>query len=131
MTINGVTFTCIALANHTVGTNTEFVLGSNDTITGDNLVAAINLMAAVDPRLAGLISAVNATGTITINYDGALVMSSTGGTITVANAIVVLTSLSGTAAGNLMTLAISARGSVTGANFAGGANGTHYTYLKI
>lgn len=122
--VNGVTFTCKASPD--AGIPEEFALGADDTATMANLANAISK--SLHPNLSGLISAVAATGTITINYDGALTLSSSGGTITAASKIVVITAVQPGAVGNLFTLAISAHGSVSGAALTGGTDGTEYIF---
>jgi len=122
--VNGVTFTCKATPDAAV--REEFALGADDTATMANLAEAIKK--SLHPNLAGLITAVAATGTITINYDGDLTLSSSGGTITAASATVVITAVQPGAVGNLFTLAISAHGSVSAAALASGTDGTEYIF---
>jgi phage tail sheath gpL-like len=98
VTVNGIVFTCVA--SGAVGN--QYNVGGSDTLTGDNLVVALNANAT----LAGMIIATNALGVVT------------------------LTALVPGALGNAITLAISAHGSVSAARMASGANGdtetTHY-----
>ena len=118
ITINGVVFT--GKTTPTVGTREHFAIGASDTITGDKLVAAIG--SSLDARIAG-ITASNSSGTVTLNYSGSLTVSASAHA-TVNSDIVVLTSIVGGQIGNLCTLAISAHGSVSGAAFTGGTEGT-------
>jgi hypothetical protein len=125
--VNGITFT--VKTTPTAGTYTDMAVGASNTLMGDIVAKAINEAAEYEPALKGLITAVNAAGTVTINYDGSLVITSTGGTMTVANDICVISSLYGGTIVNLNTLAISAHGTVSGAVFTTGANGTFYNYI--
>lgn len=98
VTISGVVFTCMASG----ATGPQYNVGGTDSITADNLVAAILANATVD----GMITASNASGVVTV------------------------TALLPGEAANGITLAISAHGSVSAARMAGGTNGdaerTHY-----
>ena len=81
----------------------EFTIGATDALTAANLVSVINgsgTKGNPPSKIWGVVSA-SASG-----------------------AVVTITALQPGAIGNLMTLAISAHGSVTGANFANGADGT-------
>jgi len=81
----------------------EFTIGATDAATATNLAAVINgkgTIAVPPSKIWGVVSA-SASG-----------------------AVVTITVLQPGAIGNLMTLAISANGNVTGANFAGGVDGT-------
>lgn len=94
ITINGTVFT-----GETSGaTGNQFNIGGSDTITAANAVAAIN--ASATAIVANVVTASSAGAVITITAKEA-------GTI-----------------GNLGTLAISANGSVSGANLTGGTDGT-------
>ena len=99
VTINGVVLTGRA----TPTLVSEFTVGASDTITAQNLANVINGKGTIGnppSKIWGVVSA-----------------SASGNVVTI-------TSLQPGAIGNLMTLAISANGSVTGANFANGADGT-------
>ena len=99
VTINGVVMT--GRATPTLAA--EFTIGATDAATATNLAAVINgkgTIAVPPSKIWGVVSA-SASG-----------------------AVVTITVLQPGAIGNLMTLAISANGNVTGANFAGGVDGT-------
>lgn len=100
VTINGVVFTEVASAP----TNNQFVHGGTDTITAANLAAAIN--SSTTATIANNISATSAAAVVTV-------LSREMGTL-----------------GNLQTLAISAHGSVSGANLTGGTDGTVFFIAK-
>jgi len=97
VTINEVVFTAKASP---VGAN-EFLLGGSDTATATNLAAKINASA-----LAKIVNVVTATS---------------------AAAVVTVTCSIPGLVGNVCTLAISANGSVSGANLASGSEGTAIT----
>jgi hypothetical protein len=98
VTVNGITFTAVASG----ATGNQYNIGGSDTITGDNLAAALN----ANVTLAAMILASNALGVVTIS------------------------SLHPGAIGNAVTIAISAHGTASGARLTGGTNGdtetTHY-----
>lgn len=100
VTINGVVFTCVASG----ATGNQYNVGGSDSITGDNLAAAIN--ASVTALVSGYVTAANVAGVVTI------------------------TAAQSGLSGNMFTLAISAHGSVSGAKLTGGDNGatqrTHF-----
>jgi hypothetical protein len=125
VTINGVKFT--VATSPTDGDAGSIAVGSSDSHMAEILMLAIKNHPHIDQ---GLITVTRAIGVLTINYYGSLVISSTGGTMTVASKIVVLDCLVPGTIGNLCTLAISAHGSVTGANFAGGTEGTEVVFDK-
>lgn len=108
ITINGVEFT----GSDTATTNVQILTGGSDTATAKALVNLLNGIGgdggAVTPpaKINGVVTATSAAGVIT------------------------LTALEPGAVGNLYTLAISAHGSVTGANFAGGTDGTIVNLAK-
>lgn len=95
VTVNGVTFTCVASG----ATGDQYNVGATDALTGDALAAAINASSTA------LVS-----GYVTASSDGA--------------GVVTVTASYPGEAGNLFTLAISAHGSVSGAKLTGGTNGT-------
>lgn len=127
VTVNGVVFTGKTTPDAAV--KEEFKIGGSNTITADNFVLAVlrTLNIAIQ---GGLVSVSNSSGTVTIVYDGALTLAASAH-CTVANKIVNLTAVEGGAIGNLYTLAISAHGSVTGANFASGTDGSFYKFTQI
>jgi hypothetical protein len=125
VTVNGVVFT--GKTTPDAGIREQFAIGATDTATAVNLVAAIQR--CIHPNLAALISVSASSGTVTINYDGALTAAASAHA-TVASAIVVVTCVAGGSFGNLYTLAISAHGSVSGANLASGADGSFYTFTR-
>jgi hypothetical protein len=94
VTINGTVFTETSGAP----TGNQFQHGATDTITAANLAAAING---------------SATAIVANNVSASS-----------AGAVVTITSKESGTVGNLMTLAISAHGSVSGANLTGGTDGT-------
>ena len=102
ITINGVVFT----GSDTAATNVQIKTGGTDTTIATALVNLLNGIGgsglAVTPpaKVNGVVTGTSASGVIT------------------------LTALEPGAVGNLYTLAISGHGSVTGANFAGGTDGT-------
>lgn len=118
VTINGVIFT-----GKTTPTNAQlhFAIGSTDTITAQNLAALLNR--ADNPVPIKGITASAAAGVVTLTYAGTLTTSASAHD-TVASDMVDITAVAPGTLGNLFTLAISAHGSVTGANFASGAEGT-------
>ena len=104
VTVNGVVFTGVASPT----TNVQFLIGASDTLTAAAFAARINNTdgrAAPPAKVLGVVQATSAA--------------------TVAT----LTAVESGAIANLYTLAISAHGSVTGANFAGGTDGT-LTYIS-
>lgn len=118
VTINGVKFT-----GKTTPTDARvhFAIGATDTITAANLVALLNR----DDRPVELntLVASNSGAVVTLTFDGNLTTSASAHD-TVASDMVDLTAVVPGTLGNLFTLAISAHGSVTGANFASGTDGT-------
>lgn len=100
VTINGTVFTQVASG----ATGNQFNHGASDTITAANLAAAIN-----------------ASATAIIAYNVIATSSA---------AVVTITSRELGSVGNLMTLAISAHGSVSGANLTGGTDGTVIALAK-
>ena len=104
VTVNGVVFT--GRASPTLVS--EFKIGTTDTLTAANFAARINNTDGVGATAAKVYGVVQATS---------------------AAAVTTLTAVESGAIGNLYTLAISANGSVTGANFASGTDGT-ITYIS-
>lgn len=98
VTVNGVTFTCVASG----ATGNQYNVGVDDTASAVNLAAAIN--ASVTALISGYVSATSAAGVVTI------------------------TAVRPGILGNCVTIAISAHGSVSAARLSGGTSGTEYTY---
>jgi hypothetical protein len=105
VTINGVVLT--GRASPTLAS--EFKIGANDTETAKNLAAVVNGLGSFGNPPAKV------WGVVTAVASGVTVL---------------ITALDSGAIGNLYTLAISANGSVTGANFAGGVDGTIIALAK-
>jgi hypothetical protein len=119
LVINGVTFT--VSNTPTAGTPESVKTGTSDAVMAKNFANAI----AKSTKIRGdLISVSVSSDTLTIDYYGALTISATGGTMTVTSKTVVIDCIVPGQIGNLCTLAISAHGTVTGANFASGTEGT-------
>jgi phage tail sheath gpL-like len=110
VTINGVVLT----GKTTVIAANQFVVGASDTITAANLAYYLNN---------GVATPGGAFGAPPAKIWGVVTASA-------AAAVVTLTAQETGAIGNLYTLAISAHGSVTGANFASGADGTIIALAK-
>lgn len=123
VTVNGVVFTASATP---AGAN-QFLVGADDSATAQYLLDAI--AANPDTRIAG-ITVTRSTATLTFNYDGIMTLAASAHA-TVADKIVVVTSIVPGQIGNLCTLAISARGSVSAANLAGGTEGTQTLFTAI
>jgi hypothetical protein len=99
VTVNGVTLTGRA----TPTLVSEFTVGATDAITAQNFANVINGLGTIGnppAKVWGVVTATVASNVVTLNF------------------------VAPGAIGNLGTLAISANGSVTGANFASGADGT-------
>lgn len=94
VTVNGVTFTCVASG----ATGNQYNVGGTDALTADALAAAIN--ASVTALVSGYVTATSASGVVTV------------------------TAVQPGLSGNMFTLAISAHGSVSGAKLTGGTDGT-------
>ena len=105
VTVNGVVLT----GKNSPTTSAQFGIGASDTITASNFVKLINGLSANGAPPAKVWGIVSATS---------------------AAAIATLTALDSGAIGNLFTLAISAHGSVGGANFSSGADGTIISLAK-
>lgn len=125
VTVNGIVLT----GKTTPSGDREFKIGGSNTTTCQNFVKCINSLKSTIPALQPIRTVTEATGTATILCDGTLkaAISANG---TVAAKFVVLEAIPGGTIGNLFTLAISAHGSVTGANFANGADGTFIDLKK-
>ena len=100
ITINGTTFT----GESSGATGNQFNIGASDTITAANAAAAINASA-------------------TANVSKAVVATSSG-------AVITITAIQPGTMGNMGTLAISAHGSVSGANLTGGSSDAWVTSTK-
>lgn len=105
VTINGVVLT--GRASPTLAA--EFTVGATDTATAINLARVINGLGAIAVPPAKIWGVVTATA---------------------SGAVVTLTAQETGTIGNIYTLAISAHGSVTGATFASGADGTIQALAK-
>lgn len=118
VTINGVKFT-----GKTTPTDSRlhFAIGTTDTVTAANLVALLNRDER--PSEINTLVASNSGAVVTLTFDGTLTTAASAHD-TVASDMVDLTAVVPGTLGNLFTLAISANGSVTGANFASGTDGT-------
>lgn len=121
VTVNGVVFTGKASPS---GVN-QFAIGADDAATAQYLLNAI--AANPDTRIAG-ISVTRSTATLTFNYNGIMTLAASAHA-TVADKIVVITSIVGGQIGNLMTLAISAHGSKTDPT--GGTEGTQTLFTAL
>lgn len=121
VTINTVVFT--AKNTPDASDNRQFQVGNTDTATANNLMTAIANMVAKFPALLSGIVVTQSTTTLTLNYKGSLSVASSAHA-TVASTIVVITCIIPGQIGNLCTIAISAHGSVSGANLASGTEGT-------
>lgn len=95
VTVNGVVFT----GSDTASTNVEILTGGTDATVAASFVSLIN-SASAPAKVLGVLQASAASNVVTLN------------------------AIDPGAIGNLYTLAISAHGSVTGATFASGADGT-------
>jgi hypothetical protein len=127
-TINGVVFT--GKTTPDVSVDLEFGIGGSDAITAENLKNQIMLVKAkgIYAGLKVISSITRSTATLTILSTGSITLAETGSDVTIDNDMVVLTSIVGGQIGNLLTLAISAHGGVTGANFASGTEGTQTVF---
>jgi hypothetical protein len=133
VTVNDVLFTIcdITGAVYNASNPQTVALGVDDTTTAANLAACILRMAVNHPNLSGIISCTASAGVVTLIIDNSLLLVPSGGTIVVVDESVKVDFTIPGAVGNLGTAAISAHGSVTGANFASGADGNEYTYLTV
>lgn len=125
VTINGLVFT--GKASPDAADPRQFLVGSTDAKTAANLLAAIQKCQALYPASLGikLLAASVSTATITIDYEGSLTIAASAHA-TLDNDMVRVRSIVGGQIGNLMTLAISARGSVSAP--AGGTEGTETVF---
>lgn len=96
VTVAGVVFTCVASG----ATGNQYNVGATDALTAANLAAAIN--ASVTAAVQYIVRAVAVPDSAVVRIEGAMPGVQ----------------------GNTITLAISAHGSVSGANLTGGSNGT-------
>jgi hypothetical protein len=122
ITVNGLVFT--GKTSPTDGDKFQFKIGGSDSSTAENAMNAI--LACKHPAVAG-ISITRSTSTLTFNFLGTLTLAvSANGTAT--SKTIVIYSLIPGQIGNLCSLAISAHGSVSGANLTGGTEGTQFIY---
>ncbi len=135
ITVNGIVFTGRTTPDPAI--KTQFAVGTTNTMCAVNAAAAINRMALDHPLLAGCV-ATSSSATVTVNTSIGNVLATNGVALTlaasahctVAAKIIVITSVVSGAIGNLMTLAISAHGSVSGAALTGGTDGNFYAFFK-
>lgn len=127
VTINGLIFTGKTTPN--ASDPRQFAIGGTDAKTAENLMNAILACKPLFPSNLGgnLISVSRSTATLTVNYYGALTFAiSAHGTLD--NDMVQMVSIVGGQIGNLMTLAISARGTKTDPT--GGTEGTEVVFSQ-
>lgn len=124
ITINGHIFT--GKTTPDAGSRTQFAIGSTDTITAVNLVAAVTR--SLSPLVQG-VAATSSSTTVTLNFNGTLTVAASAHA-TVTSTIAVMTSIVAGQIGNLCTLAISAHGAVSAANLASGTEGTEVIFAK-
>lgn len=124
VTINGVILT--GKTSPDLNNPYEFAIGGTDTITAKNLVNCINQNQ--DPAFYNL-TVSSSSSTVTLNRIGSITASASAHA-TVASKTVILVCLIPGQIGNLCTLAISAHGSVGGANFSNGDEGTQYIFSQ-
>lgn len=131
ITVNGLVFTGKTSPDASVPT--EFGIGTTDAITAENLLNAIlrcQALSAYEPYLGvRLLSVTRSTATLTIDMDRSMTLAASAHA-TVDNDMVQIRATVGGQAGNLCTLAISARGSVSGANLTGGTEGTETIFAQ-
>lgn len=129
VTINGIVFT--AKTTPDASDPRQFKVGSTSAKTAEGLLNAILACQKLYPvQLGGnLLSVTRSSATLTIDYDGALTFANSANA-TLDNDMVRIRAAMGGQVGNLMTLAISARGSVSGAALTGGTEGTEVIFSK-
>lgn len=129
VTINGVVFT--AKTTPDTSDRRQFLVGTTSAKTAENLLNAIIACRDLYPEQLGakLLSVTRSTATLTIDYDGVLTFANSANA-TLDNDMVRIRSAVGGQIGNLMTLAISARGSVSGAALENGTEGTEVLFSK-
>ncbi len=126
ITINGLVFT--GKASPDAADPRQFLIGSTDAKSAANLLAAINKCAPLYPaNLGNLLAASVSTATITLDFDRSMTLAASAHA-TLDNDMVRIRSIVPGQIGNLCTLAISARGSVSGAVLTGGTEGTQTVF---
>ena len=124
VTVNGAVFT--GKSSPDAAVPEQFAIGGTDAISAQNLASAIRN--SFKKELFGITVSVS-SATLTFNTVGSLTLAASAHA-TVASKIVVVTALVPGQIGNLCTLAISARGSVSAANLASGSEGTEYVFSR-
>lgn len=128
VTINGVVFTGKTTPNP--DDPREFAVLGTDAKTAERLLAAIYACIPLYPvQLGNILSVTRSTATLTVNFDGSLTFANSANA-TLDNDMVRIVCAMGGQIGNLCTLAISARGSVSGANLEGGTEGTEVVFAQ-
>lgn len=122
VTINSVVFT--GQTTPTAGNPQQFMIGSTDAITANNLMAAINNFTG--SGLSGITVTIS-SATLTLNFNGTLTVANSAHA-TVTSTIAAITCLTPGTIGNLCTLAISAHGSAV--TPVGGTEGTQTVYQE-
>lgn len=126
VTINGLVFTGKAAPD--AADPRQFLIGTTDALTAAKLLAAIQRCQIIYPgNLLNLIAASVSSATLTIDYDGVLTFANSAHA-TLDNDMVQIRSVVGGQIGNLMTLAISARGTKTDPT--GGTEGTETIFAQ-
>lgn len=127
ITINGLVFT--GKTTPSASDPRQFAIGGSDAKTAENLLVAINKCKALYPSYLGenLLSVSRSTATLTIDMDRSMTLAASAHA-TLDNDMVRILCATGGQIGNLCTLAISAHGSVSAANLAGGTEGTETVY---
>lgn len=125
VTLNGLVFT--GKTTPSSSTPTEFAIGGSDAKTAENLMNAINSCSKIYPTYLGkeLLSISRSTATLTINMDRSMTFAASAHA-TLDNDMVQILCAHGGQIGNLMTLAISARGTKTDPT--GGTEGTETVF---
>lgn len=128
ITINGVIFT--GKTTPDAADPRQFKIGSTDAKSAQALLDAINICKTVYPtQLSKVLSVTRSTATLTMDYAGSLTLAASANA-TLDNDMVRIRSAVGGQIGNLCTLAISARGAVSGANLTGGTEGTETIFAQ-
>lgn len=124
VTVNGIVFT--GKNSPDVSNLLQFGIGSTDALTAENIRLAVQKAGASGIKSVNNVTVSRSTATLTFYYIGSLTLAASAHA-TVANKIVEIICLIPGYVGNLCTLAISAHGSVSGANLTSGADG--YAYI--
>lgn len=127
VTINSVVFTCTA--SPTGSDRRQFALGTSDSGTAANLLMAIGNCANLFPASLDGMTVTRSSATLTLTYLGSLTASASAHA-TVTSTIVLITCLIPGTIGNVVALAISAHGSVSGALLTGGTEGTEVIFSE-